>query len=123
MKLRMKFLLFLWPMITSVHAEVDIIQIQDAIMRKIPTMLKEGTLINKQIIDGCTVMKRLITKQKAEDDHLYELKKHMLNGKEYVMVSISKGKGERKRKSLGGGILVILYDKDTYEPIFSKRTR
>ena len=90
-------------------------------MQEIPARLREQTLEDKQIINGCTVTRKLITRQWAESMLNERLKNRMSEGKSYILITISAG--ERKKISLGGGDLILLYDGDTYERIDWYRTR
>lgn len=99
----------------------SIYEIQDAIMQDMPAMIREQSLKDKQIINGCTVTSKLVTRQWAEAMHRERLKERMAEGKNYTLITISSG--NREKKSLGGGTLVILYDSDTYECVDSYRTR
>ena len=117
MKLYIQTLCVSALMISVSSAEPNIYETQTAIMREIPAMLREQTLKDKQIINGCTVTRKLITRQWAEE----RLRDRMSEGKTYILIVISAG--ERKKISLGGGTLIILYDKDTYECLAFYRTR
>ena len=102
-------------------AELNIFETQNAIMQEIPARLREQTLEDKQIINGCTVTRKLITRQWAESMLYERLKNRMSEGKSYIMIIITAG--ERKKRTLGGGNLILLYDTDTYELIDRYRTR
>ena len=102
-------------------AETEISQTQDTTMQKIPAMLRDKTLGDKQIINGCTVTRKLITRQWAERMQYERLRDRMSEGKSYILIVISAG--ERKKRSLGGSTLIILYDKDTYECLDFYRTK
>ena len=108
-------------MISVSSAEPNIYETQTAIMREIPAMLREQTLKDKQIINGCTVTRKLITRQWAERMPYERLRDRMSEGKTYILIVISAG--ERKKRSAGGGTLIILYDKDTYECLGFCRTK
>lgn len=121
MKRYMQGLLCLGAMAPILGDEIDIIQAQrEAIMQEITEKLHEQTLSAKQMIKGCTVNKKWITRQHAEALFHHRLRGRSLEEKPYILISVSP---ERKRKTLGGGVLLILYDKDTYENLASYRTR
>ncbi len=109
-------------MIAVSPAETEIMQTQDTIMREIPAMLRDKTLGDKQVINGLTVKKRLITKQDAVTRFGSRMRDHMSDPdtRLYILVSVF---FERKQAVLGGGDLFILYDKDTYECLAFYRTR
>ena len=62
----------------------------NTIMRKIPAMLRDKTLGDKKIINGLTVMKRLITKQDAVTHFGSRMRDHMSDPdtKLYILVRI-----------------------------------
>lgn len=107
-------------LISVSSAESDIYETQDAIMQEVPARLREQTLEDKQIINGCTVTRKIITRQWAESMLNERLKNRMSEGKSYILITISAGE---KKRSLGGGDVILLYDGDTYERIDWYRTR
>lgn len=107
-------------LISVSSAESNIYETQNAIMQEIPARLREQTLEDKQIINGCTVTRKLITRQWAESMLNERLKNRMSEGKSYILITIS---AEKKKRTLGGGNLILLYDGDTYERIDRYRTR
>ena len=108
-------------LISVSSAESNIYETQNAIMQEIPARLREHTLEDKQIINGCTVIMGIITRKEAKDMHLYRFVDLMSAGKPYILIRISAG--EKKEISLGGGDLILLYDSDTYECVGFCRTR
>ena len=113
--------LFISAFASVALADSSILETQDAIMQDIPAMIREHTLGDKQIINGCTVTSKLVTKQSLEGRNLDRFKDRMCEEKSYLLITVSAGK--REKKTLGGGTLIILYDRDTCERIDFFRTR
>lgn len=102
-------------------AESDIHETPDSIMQGITARIRERTLEHRQSINGCTVTRKLITRQWAERMLNERLRDRMSEGKTYILITVSAG--EKKKRALGGGTLIILYDNDTYERVDFYRTR
>ena len=124
MNTHLQSLLCVSAVIAVLSSETEIMQTQDTIMQKIPAMLRDKTLGDKQIINGLAVTKRLImiTKQDAVTHFGSQIREHRsgMDAELYILVRVFI---ERKQSVLGGGDLFILYDKDTYERLAFCRTR
>lgn len=102
-------------------AETDIYKVQNDIMQEIPAKMREQSLRDKQVINGCTVKSREIIGREAAKMHFKPLTGSIDDEKMYILVTITAG--ERKEITLGGGTLVVLYDRESRERIDYYRTR
>lgn len=108
-------------LISAASAETDIHEVQNAIMQEIPAKMREQSLGDEQVINGCTVKSREIIGREAAKMHFKPLTGSIDDEKMYILVTISAG--ERKKRTLGGGTLFVLYDRESRERIAYYRTR